>query len=268
MCKKLAIAAVAVVVGLAFVLGGARTVGLLRVWKCKASTWAQNRVPPETEIERLKAEVARLKADDAHHYDKVARQQVEVKRRENEIARVKSNLEKLEANIRKMRDDVASGAEFVVYNGNKYSSTEVKEQLRIDFLTFQTAEENLKAREEQLKALKQTLTTNLKKVKALAQARQEMETELTRLQAALAKEREAQARSDSQLDDSNYAKVRADINAIRERIQVMQHVRELQGQSTRGPIRAVEEAREQDSKLDNALEARFGKVKNEVAVEK
>jgi chromosome segregation ATPase len=268
MCKKLGIAAVAVVVGLAVVLGGTRTLGYLRVWKCKASTWARNQVPPETEIERLKAEVARLKADDAHHYDRVARQQVEVKRRENEIAHVKANLAKLEANIRKMRDDLAAGAEFVVYGGNKYTSAEVKEQLRIDFQTFQTAEENLKAKEEQLKALRQTLNTNLKKLRALAQARQEMETELTRLQAALAKEREAQAQSASQLDDSNYAKVRADINAIRERIQVMQNVRELQGQSTRGPIRAVEDAKAQDSKLDTALEARFGKVKNEVAVEK
>jgi septal ring factor EnvC (AmiA/AmiB activator) len=268
MCKKLAIAAVAVVVGLAVVLGGTRTLGYLRVWKCKASAWARNQVPPETEIERLKAEVARLKADDRQHYDRVARQQVEVERREAEITQVKANLSKLEANIRKMREDVASGAEFVVYNGNKYTSAEVKDQLRVDFLTFQTAEENLKAKEEQLKALRQTLSTNLKKLKTLAQARQEMETELTRLQAALAKEREAQARSASQVDDSNYAKVRADINAVRERIKVMENVRKLRGESTSGPIRAVEEAKEQDSKLDSALEARFGKVKNEVAVGK
>jgi len=268
MCKKLAIAAVAVVVGLAVVLGGTRTMGLLRVWKCKASIWAKNQVPPETELERLKTEVARLKADDAFHYDKVARQQVEVEKREREIGHVKTNLTKLEANIRKMRDDVSSGAEFVVYNGNKYSSAEVKEQLRVDALDFQAAEENLKAKEEQFKALKRMLSANLKKLKALAQARQEMENELTRLQAALAEERLAQAQSESQLDDGNYARVRKDISAVRERIEIQRKARALRGEATRGPIRAVEEAQKQDSKIDQYLEARFGKAKNEVAVEK
>jgi len=268
MCKKLGIAAVAVVVGLAVVLGGTRTLGYLRVWKCKASTWAKNQVAPETEIERLRAEVARLEAEDAHHYDKVARQQVDVEKREKEIVRVKANLSKLEASIRRMRADVASGAEFVVYNGNRYSASDVKEQLRLDGMTFQTAEEGLQAKEEQLKSLKQTLSTNLKKLKALGQARQEMKTELVRLQAALAKERLAQTQGEGQLDDSNYSRVRQDIEAVRERVKVMENVRTLRGESSRGPIRATEDAKAQDNKIDKYLETRFGKPTKEVAAEK
>jgi chromosome segregation ATPase len=265
MCKKLGIAAIAVVVGLAVVLGGTRTLGYLRVWKCKATTWARNQVPPETEIERLKAEVARLEAEDAHHYDKVARQQVEVTKQEKSIAADKNELAKLEASIRKMRADVASGAEFVVYSGERFSAAEVKEQLRRDFLTFQTAEESLKAKGEQLKSLKQTLNTNLEKLKALAKRREEMKSELIKLQAALAKERLAQTQSALPLDDSNYSRVQQDINAVRERIEVMENVRRLRGEASRGPIRAVEEAKEQDNNIDKALEARFGKQTKELA---
>jgi multidrug resistance efflux pump len=212
--------------------------------------------------------VARLKADDDRHYDRVARQQVEVEKREREVAAVKANLTKLEANIRKMRDDLASGAEFVVYGGTKYTSAEVREQVRLDAQTFRAAEDNLKAKEEQLKAQKRALNADVKKLKALAQARQEMENELSRLQAALAEERLAQASSESQLDDGNYSRVRADIAAAREQLDVMRKTRELKGASTRGPIRAVEEAKKQDNQIDQYLDERFGKVKDEVSADK
>jgi peptidoglycan hydrolase CwlO-like protein len=263
MCKKLLIAAVAVVVGLV-AIRGTRLAGILKVKWNRATSWAKNQVKPETELERLRAELRDLARKDDQHFDLVAQQEVKVEKLERKVAALKGNLAKQEADLRTLRTGLDSGSEVVLIGGEH----KTREDLRQDFRIFQAKEEALKTEEERLKAFKETLTANKRKLKNLGAARKQMEAELNRLEAVLARERAAQIEhNEVALDDSGYSRVRQDISSLKDRIEVMKRTRELKSEVLGQPGSSVRD-RKEDGKTDKDIEARFGKTTRPPVVSK
>jgi len=257
MCKKVLIAALAVVVGLA-VVKGTWLGSHLRLALNKARVKVQDSIPPEQEIARLRMELAALERDDDKHFDKVSRMWVQVEKLEKDVAGVRANLTREETRIRKLRGELA-GSEFVLHQGNKYTV----EDLRADALAFQAAEENLKSKEANLDARKKHFALERKKLTELRTTRQTMATELQRLETALAEERHAQATSEQTIDDSGYRRLRKDMESVRERIEVLKKKRQLRGELRIDTPAA--ETKERDVQADKFLDTRFGKVEKEVA---
>lgn len=258
MCKKLLIAALAVVVGVG-VVSSTRLGSHIRLWWNKGSNWAKQQVPPETEIERLRMELSRLSSLDERYYDQVARQKRDVAKMRTKMNKDKDSLAKLEGEIKAMRTSLVDEAEFVVYNGSRYSRKDVEAQIREDARRFLTDEASFKADEEHLSELEKTLSVNEQKLKDLELTRKKMAVRLVQLEKELAQERRLQTQGEMVLDDSQYAKVNKEIEELEGRIESMKIKRDLRGQSTRGPIRAKEEAKEEQKKLDRLIEERFGK---------
>lgn len=261
MCKKLLIAAVAVLIGVV-VVKGTKVGGLMKVWKNRASAWAERQVPPEDEIARLRTEIQSLQDQDKHLYHQVATQLVDLENREKEIADLQAKLDKQEGRIRRMYAALktADKDEFVVYDGTRYPREELQDEVRTYAAEFKSAEENLKSKEAQLRAFRKTVAYNKAKLKELNRTRRDMETELAKLEATLQEERLARAQSEGTLrvDDSHYTRLREDMNHLRTRIEVMKKERVLRGESVAGPVRAAEEAKEKKAALDQYTEARFG----------
>lgn len=257
MCKKVVIAALAVLAGVA-VVRGTKPGSYLRLWCNKAAQTARDSIPPEQEIARLRMELKGLERDDDRHYDKVARMAVQVEKLERDVTGMRTALAKSESRIRKLRDELAGNVEFVLHDGSRYT----KDDLRIDALSFQTAEESIKSKEQNLQAKKKHLALEQKKLSELRTVRTQMATELQRLETALAEERHAQAASESTIDDSGYRQLRKDMESVRERIDVLKKKRELRGEvriSTQD-----DQSRERDNQADKFLDARFGKPTKEV----
>ena len=252
MCKKVLIAALAVVVGLAVVKG--TWIGShLRLNVSKARAWAKQQVTPEQEIARLRMELRNLEQDDDKHYDKVAKMAVKVANLEREVARLEGNLKKQEKRISHLRDELTGGIEFVMHDGSKYT----KDDLRTDALAFRSAEESYKSKEANLNAQKKHLSLETKKLTELRTTREQMATDLQRLETALAEERHSQAASESTIDDAGYQKLKKDMDSVRDRIEVLKKKREL-----RGEIRTSnkdEQTKQRDLSADKYLESRFGK---------
>lgn len=252
MCKKVLIAALAVVVGLAVVKG--TWIGShLRLKATGVHTWMNEQVTPEQEIARLKMELKNLERDDDKHFDKVARMAVQVEKNERELLAVKNNLTREEARIRKVRDDMTGGVEFVLHQGSRYT----RDDLREDALKFKAAEDHFKSKEANLQAQRKHLALEQKKLSELRTTRTQMATDLQRLETALAEERHAQAASESTIDDSSYRKIRKDMESVRERLDILKKKREL-----RGELRTTtnsEQTRERDTQADKFLDSRFGK---------
>jgi len=231
----------------------------------KASCWVKDRIPPEQEIERLRQEIKNLGSEDEKHFDKVARQAVEVDKLKDLVASLKKNLSRRETSIRDMRTALVGAGDEVSYHGNSYSKNELQEQIRLDARAFLADEETLKSKEEHLKAMQKSLSINKKKLNDLRVVREQMETELQKLQTALAEERQVQAQAQSTVDDADYLRIRKDMDSIRDKIEFLKKKRELKGEASDGPVRATELKREQESKLDKAIEARFGAKKEVVS---
>jgi septal ring factor EnvC (AmiA/AmiB activator) len=264
MFKKVLIATLAVVFGLAVVKGTWLGSHLCMKFS-KARAWVKDRVPPEQEIARLRMELDNLGKDDEKHFDKVARQVIEVKNLEAAVEALKKNLAKREVSIREMREVLTGGGEQIVFHGTRYDRSELMTQVRLDAQNFQADEATLKSKEDILKSKRKNLTINLKKLSDLKVIRQQMAAELTKLETALAEERQAQAQAESTLDDANYQRIRKDMNSVRDRIEFLKTKRELKGEAVNGPVRATEKQRDEDAKLDKYLETRFGSKKEVVS---
>jgi len=259
MFKKVLIAALAVVVGLAVVKG--TWIGSHLRMRCNSvRTWVSERVPPEQEIARLRMELANLAREDDKFFDKVARLAVDVDNAEKAIGKVRTKLSQQEARIRKLKGELTEGVVFVeLNNGVKYTRAD----LRNDAVAFKNAEENLKSQEASLEARKRHLALERKKLSELKNKRAEMATDLQKLETALAEERQAQAASESTIDDSNYRQIRKDMDSIRDKIQVLKKKRELRGEFQ--PAVDTEKATEQDTQADKYLDTRFGDKKVDVS---
>jgi len=258
MCKKVLIAALAVVVGLA-VVQGTWIVSHLRLRCRSVRHWAEDRVPPEQEIARLRMELANLAREDEKHFDKVARMAVDVEKREADLGRVRTNLGRQEARIRDLKNKLGDGVDFVKVEGSRYTRAD----LRDSAIAFKNAEDNLKSREANLEARKRHLALERKKLSELRTKRDEMATDLQKLETALAEERQAQAVSESTIDDSNYRQIRKDMDSIRDRINVLKKKRELKGEFA--PAADTSKVTEQDTQADKYLETRFGDRKEVVS---
>jgi chromosome segregation ATPase len=266
MCKKVLIATLAVVFGLAVVKG--TWIGShLRLNFTKARTWVNDRVPPEQEIARLRMELDNLGKDDEKYFDQVARQVTAVKRMEHKVGTMKRDLSGREASIRDMRAALAKDkeADVVSYNDNRYDRSDLQEQVRRDAQNFLADEATLKSKEQHLQSMRKSLAINKKKLSDLKLVREQMGTELQKLETALAEERQAQAQAASTLDDADYLRIRKDMDSIRDKIEFLKTKRELKGEATTGPVKAAEKVREQEVKLDKQIEARFGARKDVVS---
>jgi chromosome segregation ATPase len=252
MCKKVLIAALAVVVGLAVVKG--TWLGSVLRLKCNGvRTWVSERVPPEQEIARLRMELANLGREDDKHFDRVARMAVDVDNAERAIGKLRTKLTNQETRIRELKGELTNGVEFVTLkNGVKYTRTD----LRLDAVAFKNAEDNLKSQEANLEARKRHLALERKKLSELKTKRAEMATDLQKLETALAEERQSQAASESTIDDSSYRQIRKDMDSVRDKIEVLKKKRQLRGEFQ--PAEETSKATEEDTQAEKYLEARFG----------
>jgi peptidoglycan hydrolase CwlO-like protein len=256
MSKKIVIAAVAVVVALVVI----KTTWIgshARLWRKQIAEYARSQVAPEQEIQRLKMELKNLEKEDDRHYHKVATQIVEVQKIETQVAAMKKDLDERETRIKAMKNSLVGEEKFVTYKGERFARTDLQAQLRVSAQRFQVDEETVKSKQEQLATMKQTLEVNRKKLSELKLVRQQMMTELQRLETALVAERQAQAAENNTLDDASYLKLRKEMNAVKDRIEVLKQKRALKG-DVEGPVRAAEQRKEQEEAIDRYLDARFG----------
>jgi chromosome segregation ATPase len=256
MSKKIVIAAIAVVVALV-VIKGTWIGSHFRLWKSQVKGWAARQIPPEQEIQRLKMELRNLEKEDDRHYHKVATQIVEVGKVETQVAVLKKDLAERETRIKAMKTALVGEEKQVTFKGEQFPRSELQAALRVSAQRFQVDEETFKSKQEQLSTMKQTLEVNRKKLSELKLVRQQMMTELQRLETALASERQAQAAENNTLDDASYQKLRKEMNSVRDRIEVLKQKRVLKGEAE-SPVRATEQRKEQEEAIDRYLDARFG----------
>jgi chromosome segregation ATPase len=254
MLKKLLIAAVAVLVGL-IVVKKTDVGSYARVWLKNARACASRQVPVETEIERLRDEVARIGADSKSHYSAIAEEMVAVDNLKKEIVTHEANLGRQKKNILALKEDLASGNEYVVYGDTRYSRDRVKAQLARDFEAYKAAEANLAAKRKLLEARESTLTAAKEQMRAMQEARRDLEVELARLEAEYKTVRVAQTKSKFHLDDSELSRIKEGVAKLRDRVKVEQTTLALQADFSGGPIPVTERVKEKDLLKD--IDAHF-----------
>jgi len=241
MLKKAVIAGLAVVVGVAVLAWlSPKLISTIRYQAGQAVESVENSVPLETEIGRLRGEVKRLEGDEHHAYDQVAHQAVEVDKLRRDVDDTTAGMDKQWTNIEAMRNSLGDNVKTAFRFGNRtYSREEVTEQLARDFSSYQTCEKELKAKKELLSAADKSLFTSENQLGALKGTRRDMEVELAKLEADLQLVRLKEAQTSVKVDDGAYARVRADIAKLRDRVAEKQKALDYEAHFTNGPIDAT-----------------------------
>jgi chromosome segregation ATPase len=166
MFKKVLIASLAVVIGLA-VVANTRMGSHVRLWWKGVKSSMAKKVPAEREIARLRMEVANLEKEDARFYDLVAKQRIEVREAEEQLTKNKDRLASLGARLSDLhallKENGKSEGFKVSYKGNEFSLADLKKQRDLDFDRFEPLEALVKSQEKALTAKKAALAQNEKK---------------------------------------------------------------------------------------------------------
>jgi len=253
MCRKALVAGIAVVVSLLAVnYVFPRTFSFIRLWVHDAREAADDSIPLEKEIARLKLEVDNLAKEDERRFHKVAVQVVEVQKLEKQVAETNARLEKDAAIIRARKASLDAKGDFVSYEGQKFERTRFEGELYELASRFQVEEEEFKSKEEQLSLRKKNLELNRKKLSELRLTRQKLKTRLERLEAKLAAYRQRQAMDESVIDDPDLQKLLKEIEAAEDKQEVNEQKAALKTE-VNGGVRAAEERNEKKAAINKFL---------------
>jgi len=259
MCKKIGVATVAVVLGLAllgFTKQGRWVFSHAELAGSKIGVSMGSSVPVDWEIDRINQEIDNLTLDVKKNFSAVASEEVAIERLRREVASTKANLEKQKEGILLMKAKLESGADTVSIAGHDFSAARVHEKLTQDWEAFKSAEAAVKAKEK-LVEQKQVLVDNANaKITAMKAQQDKLKTDVARMKAELEEARLAQTQSDVQIDDSRLAGIKSSMADVQDQISKMRKEAELQGHFARGQI-PVEEAVQSANAL-NEIEQRFG----------
>jgi hypothetical protein len=209
-------------------------------------------VSPETELDRLALVLKEMKAEDRRHEDQVAKLDLTV---ENEQEKV-TKLEKAQA-ARKEQIDALNAAfkaatgPTVVYKGKEYPRDDVGAQLKIDARRYLDGQAILMATKGSLRSKREALTQARARFAELRVARERTQARLDQLRNALAEERGAPVPGEATEDHT--ARFKKDLEALQDRIKLMQKRRELRAAPGEGPIERPEAAEKKDAEVDAFL---------------
>jgi chromosome segregation ATPase len=258
MCKKVVIATLAVLVGLA-VVKGTKIGSYLRMAKKDAAAWVDKQVKYETEIRRLRNDIDQLEKDDEIYFDRVASQRVDLRVKEENLKKNTAELAMFRNRLQTLRAALRDAGETkqVSYNGRDYTTEQVEKQIDIDYDRYKVSKAQVASQENYLLSLKKALALNEDKMAQLKHNRQGMLTELQDLENELVELRQAQTASATVVDDSAYGRVKSDIVALKKRLAVDKEKLKVRGISDRGPIEQNEQEQARKAERQKELDREF-----------
>jgi len=229
MCRKIGLAAVLVVAGLA-------ALGWAGLGSYTSTAWnnirskAKKQVPLEFEIERLRNQVSQLVPDMKKNFSVIAEETVAVENLRQDIDTAQAALATRETELRAAAKALESGAQRVVYKGHDYTAARAAEKLNRDFASFKRAKGELESKRKLLDAKEVSLDAAKKALDNLRTQKAELEVQVAQLEAELKTLRLTQTKGKLHLDDSKLSQAKATLSEIRNRLNVEQKVAEIEDQ--------------------------------------
>jgi len=250
MCKKLGVTALVVVAGL-FVLHKLDLLGYVKMYANKAKQSANESIPPEVKLDRLRAELAQIPDSLKKQRTAIAGEMTEINRLKTQLAESKTNLDKKEALLKDLRKDLDKGITIVSTDGTKIPREKVEASLARQWESYKTSKEAVKSQEDLLRSREEALEIAKAKLDAVQDKKKEMEAKVEKMDLELRKLRLAQTQNNIAVDDSQLAEVMKLYDEVDRQIQTQQN--ELALQKAVDTDMAVEQALAKKAKTDQAL---------------
>jgi len=221
MCKKLVIATVAVVAGL-FILNSTHLGSYARTAFHKVKTAVKGQIKPEFMLDTARHEAAQLIPDMRRNISAVAAKDVAVSRLRDEVASIRTNLDKQKEQVRVLTTSLKSGEEKVTFDDRTYTRHRLSDRLSHQLAASKACAQQLAAKEALLDSEEQALDAARAQLASMKSIKEQIDTEISRLEAEVQTLRLAEMRSNNsvQMDDSRLARIRDMLNTVHDQVQV------------------------------------------------
>jgi chromosome segregation ATPase len=217
MCKKLLVAAVAIVVGLS-VVKHTQLGSLLHVWWRDARTTMEKQIPPEVQIKQLHVEIDKIDRDIRKNLGKLADAEVDCQFLEKQVAILHADQKQLKEDILGLEKLLDSKTEKVVFNGLTYRTKELTRKLDFAVTQYNTRKSALKAKEQLLADKKLTLEAARERLNAMRDQKEQLRVIASRLETRVETLKLKAMEAKVDLDDSQVGKCNDLAGKIEERL--------------------------------------------------
>jgi hypothetical protein len=206
MCKKLLIAAVALVVGLSVVkhtsLGS-----LLHVWWKDARASVEKQIPPEVRIKQLGVEIDKIDREIKKNLSVLAAKEVECQMLEEKVTAQRAGQTQLKADISAMEKLLDNPrTERVAFNGTTYRTPELARKLDSAVRMYTAHKVDLKGKEELLAKKKETLDQAHQYISKMRDEKERLRVDVARLETRVETLRLRQMEAKVEFDESQVGK--------------------------------------------------------------
>ena len=234
MCKKIGIAAVAVLAGL-LVLNNTRLgswVGF--AWK-KAKDGICKQVPPEVEIERLRYELTQIDKEIDKNTKALAPDVVAVEELQKQVDNGTKNLKVRYAALMKAKKSVDDGDKLVSFNGRQLKPDAARQAIRAEWDSYVLFEKTLKSKEKLLESKERHLAQAKKALANWSQTRNELVAQIDAIEADLKEVRMAEAEENFQIDNTRLTRFQGSLDELKKSVRVKQEELKLHREFARSP---------------------------------
>jgi len=218
MCRKVLIAAVAVVVGL-FLVKKTELGGLMNVWWKDARASLERQVPPEVQIKQLRDEIEQIDKDIQKNLGRLAKQEADYEALERQVTALRGRQEERKKDIRAMMEKLQDPrTERISFNGHKYRPSELTHQLQRTVSLHETTKERMKGMETLLQSKKRTLEVSRQRIHEIFTQKEELSTLVAKLETQVEILKLKQTESAVQLDDSHLGRCKDLVSKIERRL--------------------------------------------------
>jgi chromosome segregation ATPase len=238
MLKKVVIAALAVVVGVAVLAWVSPPMFDWMVHQGKAfKDGAEDKIPLEDRIDTLKEKLKDIKNNKSKYYDQAAKVSVEVDQLTADVAKDTVKVDTQWKNVEALRTDLDDTQRTAFhYNGADWKRSEVEKQLKQDFESYKTADGALDSKKDLLTAKKAALEAARAQLANLESLNSEMEARLEQMKADLQRVRLREAQSGTKVDDNEYAGLKAEMDQVGGKIAEREKALDLHAEFDKGQI--------------------------------
>jgi len=219
MFKKLVI--VAVCGGLAFLaLRGTKMYSYARQGVEEAGEWANDKIPPEKEIKRLRGEVKELDGDILKVAGHLAKENVEVRELRETVAVMRTKQSDQKEVLKARGTAIKNATETVAFGDRTLPVAQAKAELEDSVSRFGTNQKTLTALEQTLASRERTRETLEKQLDTLKNQKKELAGAIDALEAEVNLLKLQQMESKYQSDNTRLSAIKESIRDMRKRIDV------------------------------------------------
>jgi len=211
MLKKILIAAVAVIAGLAVLNHSS----LVKTYWNRACCSAKRMVPPEVRLQQLNTEIGNIDKDIKKNLSRLARMEVDVNMFEEKLKEARTEQAHARADIADMRKALEERGEKVVFRKSPISASRLTDRLEMAVTKFTGLKERIKVQEQLLANKKRTLEAAYNRISEMKNEKEKLHVLATKLETHLEMVRLKQVQNQEiTFDDSAISNAREIANDV------------------------------------------------------